>query len=157
MKRVREAGFPVVYGDAAHSDTLKAAGIADARSLILGASGIRDPELLIRTAKQLNPEIRVLVRTAYLRESPPLSEAGADRVFAGEGEVALAMTEFVLRELGALPEQIERERHRVRFAPFRAEGAIPALVMPQFVVQASRLPGQPGRPHHKNMKQRHCG
>jgi CPA2 family monovalent cation:H+ antiporter-2 len=80
----------------------------------LGASGIRDPELLIRTAKQLNPSIQVLVRTAYLRESPPLREAGADRVFAGEGEVALAMTEFVLRELGALPEQIERERHRVR-------------------------------------------
>ena len=84
------------------------------RSLILGASGIRDPELLIRTAKQLNPAIQVLVRTAYLRESPPLREAGADRVFAGEGEVALAMTEFVLREFGALPEQIERERHRVR-------------------------------------------
>ena len=31
VKRMREAGFPVVYGDAAHSDTLRAAGIADAQ------------------------------------------------------------------------------------------------------------------------------
>jgi CPA2 family monovalent cation:H+ antiporter-2 len=124
VTRVREAGFPVVYGDAAHSDTLRAAGIAEARSLILGASGIRDPELLIRTAKQLNPSIQVLARAAYLRESPPLREAGADRVFSGEGEVALAMTEFVLRELGALPEQMERERYRVRsrlFGPNRQD------------------------------------
>ena len=29
VKRLADAGFPVVYGDAAHSDTLKAAGIAD--------------------------------------------------------------------------------------------------------------------------------
>ena len=39
---------------------------------------------------------------------------GAEQVFAGEGEVALAMTEAVLRRLGATPDQIDRERARVR-------------------------------------------
>lgn len=39
---------------------------------------------------------------------------GADRVFTGEGEVALAMTEYMLTGLGATPEQIDRERQRVR-------------------------------------------
>jgi hypothetical protein len=38
---------------------------------------------------------------------------GADRVFSGEGEVALAMTETILADLGATPEQIDRERARV--------------------------------------------
>ena len=35
-------------------------------------------------------------------------------MFAGEAEVALAMTEAVLRRLGATPDQIDRERARVR-------------------------------------------
>jgi CPA2 family monovalent cation:H+ antiporter-2 len=34
-------------------------------------------------------------------------------VFSGEGEVALAMTEAVLRRLGATAEQIDRERARL--------------------------------------------
>ena len=39
--------------------------------------------------------------------------AGAKDVFSGEGEVALAMTEAVLRRLGATPDQIDRERQRL--------------------------------------------
>lgn len=62
----------------------------------------------------MNPKIRVLVRTAYLREVGELRAAGADGVFAGEGEVALAMTEFILEQFGATAEQIDRERDRIR-------------------------------------------
>ena len=39
--------------------------------------------------------------------------AGADVVFAAEGEIALAMTEFTLDRLGSTREHIERERERV--------------------------------------------
>ena len=53
-------------------------------------------------------------RSVYLRDVPPLVAAGAQQVFSGEGEVALAMTEAVLRRLGATAEQIDRERDRVR-------------------------------------------
>ena len=42
-----------------------------------------------------------------------LRSAGADVVFSGEGEVALAFTEAILENLGATPEQIQRERARV--------------------------------------------
>ena len=43
-----------------------------------------------------------------------MKKAGADVVFSGEGEVALALTVAVLNELGASGEQIDRERERVR-------------------------------------------
>ena len=67
---------------------------------------------MIRTARELNPGIRVLARAAYLRDLPALRKAGADVVFTGEGEVALALTEAILHRLGATPEQIDRERDR---------------------------------------------
>lgn len=86
----------------------------------MSASGLRNAEEIIRIARELNPKIRVLVRSTYLRERPALHKAGADGVFSGEGEVALAMTESVLRELGAIPEQIDRERARVRTELFGA-------------------------------------
>ena len=67
---------------------------------------------IIRTARELNPSIRVLARTPYLRDLPSLTKAGADAVFTGEGEVALALTEAILEQLGATPDQIDRERDR---------------------------------------------
>jgi CPA2 family monovalent cation:H+ antiporter-2 len=44
---------------------------------------------------------------------PALRQAGAELAFSGESEVALAVTEAILRELGATPEQIDLERERV--------------------------------------------
>jgi CPA2 family monovalent cation:H+ antiporter-2 len=107
-------GTSAVYGDAGHRDTLKAAGVDRAAALLLTASGLHNAQEIIRLARELNPKIRVLVRCAYLRDIPALHKAGADRAVAGEGEVALALTESVLRDLGAVPEQIDRERERVR-------------------------------------------
>lgn len=67
--------------------------------------------------------VKVLARTAYLRETEQLRTAGAEAVFSGEGEVALAMAESVLSGLGATPEQIERERQRVHETLFIARPA----------------------------------
>jgi CPA2 family monovalent cation:H+ antiporter-2 len=63
--------------------------------------------------------VHIFVRSVYLRDVPPLRSAGAEQVFSGEGEVALAMTEAVLRRLGATPDQIDRERDRVRAELFQ--------------------------------------
>ena len=48
-----------------------------------------------------------------MRVMDALKKAGADAVFSGEGEVALALTEAILQRLGATPDQIDRERDRV--------------------------------------------
>jgi len=114
VRRLREEGLAAVYGDAGHPDTLKAAGVERSATLVLSARAAGGAEEVIRLARELNPKVRVLVRSAYLSERPALRRAGADQVFSGEGEVALAMTESVLRWLGAFPEQIDRERERAR-------------------------------------------
>jgi len=63
-------------------------------------------------ARDLNPTIHVLARAAYLADLPDLQRVGADTIFTGEGEVALAFTAAILGRLGATPEQIDRERSR---------------------------------------------
>ena len=130
VKRLRSEGVVAVYGDAGHPETLLAAGVTHSSTLILSASGLRNAREVIRLAHELNPQIRVIVRTTYLRENDELIAAGADRVYSGEGEVALAMTESILRDLGAIPEQIDRERQRVRqdlFGGSRMTGVFAAI------------------------------
>jgi CPA2 family monovalent cation:H+ antiporter-2 len=112
VRALRQEGLDGVYGDATRPDTLSAAGAATADSLILTSAGMPNGPEVIKTARELNPEIRVLARGAYLRELPSLKAAGADTVYTGEGEVALAFIEDLLGRLGATAEQIDRERAR---------------------------------------------
>jgi CPA2 family monovalent cation:H+ antiporter-2 len=114
VHRLRAQGIAAVYGDAGHVETLQHAGVPKAGSLILSASGLGGPAEIIRIARELNPDVRILVRTAYLRERPALRAAGADLVFSGEGEVALAMNDAIMRSMGATGQKISRERERLR-------------------------------------------
>ena len=112
VRTLRQEGTSAVYGDARHADTLITAGVRHADTLIVSGADSGASET-IRNARELNPELHVFARGAYLRDVTTLRDAGAEQVFSGEGEVALAMTEAVLRRLGATPEQIDRERARV--------------------------------------------
>jgi CPA2 family monovalent cation:H+ antiporter-2 len=112
VRALREDGVDAIYGDATRADTLQAAGVDKAGILILGSAGMANSAEAIRTARALNSHLRVLARAPYLRDVPTLTGAGANKVFSGEGEVALAFIEDILDSLGATPEQIDRERAR---------------------------------------------
>lgn len=128
VHRLREEGLRAIYGDATHKETLVEAGVPQAASLLLSSAGMRGSDEAIRLAREVNPEIRVLARANYLREIPLLRRAGADAVFTGEGEVALTMTEFLLRQLGATPEQIDRESDRMRTELFGSPATMELLL-----------------------------
>jgi len=119
VRRLLAFGVRAIYGDASRREVLERAGIGRADHLILTSGSGPVAEEILRHAKQLNPHVRVLARTHTTHEVPRLRRAGADEAFSGEGEVALALTVQILKELGASPEQIDRERERVE-AAFRA-------------------------------------
>jgi len=114
VHRLRDDGIRAVYGDSTHRETIHEAGVQDAVAFILTSAGMRGSEEAIRLAREANPDVRVFARASYLKEIPALRRAGADVVFSSEGEVALTMTEFLLRQLGATEEQIDRQRERTR-------------------------------------------
>jgi len=109
---LKEQGIDAVYGDATRPETLASAGLDAAGTLILTSAGMENSPDVIRNARELNPDVRVLARAAYLRDLNPLHHAGADNVYSGEGEVALAFIEDIMGHLGATAEQIDRERAR---------------------------------------------
>lgn len=111
---LQKEGTRAVYGDSNQHTVLEHAGIANAVGLILSTSGSAGLFETIRAARERNPSIHVVSRADYLRQVSSLRSAGADEVFCGEGEVALAITDSVLRRLGATPDQLDEERVRIR-------------------------------------------
>ena len=129
VRALAEAGKRVVHGDAASREILLHAGIETAASLFITASGLPAREI-VEAALELRPEIRIISRAGYLREAQALRQEGAKAVFSGEGEVALAMSAYLLRELGASAEQLDRERDRVRRELFEPAGQAEETAVP---------------------------
>ncbi|HEU6437957.1 MAG TPA: cation:proton antiporter [Nitratidesulfovibrio sp.] len=102
-----------VHGDATQAEILRHAGLEDAEALIISTATAPAREI-IEVARSVNPRARILIHTTYLREAEALRAGGAEVVFSGEGAVALALSTFLLRELGATDEQVEAERRRIR-------------------------------------------
>jgi CPA2 family monovalent cation:H+ antiporter-2 len=109
---LKEKGIHAVYGDASQREILESAGVREAFALVFAASGSSDA--VIREAREINPHLLILSRAGYVREIGALKDAGADMVVASEGEVAFAMAERLLQQLGATGEQLDRARDRIR-------------------------------------------
>lgn len=114
VRSLKDQGAMAVYGDATQQDTLVEAGVSSAIGLMLTSPASPETTESIRVAREINPQIRVLVRSAFVSQAEPMRHAGADMVFSGEAEVAMAMIEYILHDLGATPEQMDQERQRVR-------------------------------------------
>lgn len=120
VRMLHDSGINALYGDVLRPGTLDEAGIAAAGSLILSAD-IEDAAEVIRHARRLNPDLRVIARCAHLRDAQALRKAGADVVAAGEAEVGVALAEVVTagdgRECDVVSEQRESIRRSLYDAP----------------------------------------
>jgi CPA2 family monovalent cation:H+ antiporter-2 len=94
VRALRARGVKAVNGDVLRAGTLDEAGIAAAASLVLSAD-VEEAAEIVRQARLLNPELRVLARCAHLRDAAGLRRAGASVVAAGEAEVGVALAEAV--------------------------------------------------------------
>src|SRR5262249_41935541 len=75
-RRARTEGQKVVYGDATHPDALDAASIRTAVALVVSGPTSEQGAEIIRTARAMNPNLRVLARSYYLKETALMRDAG---------------------------------------------------------------------------------
>jgi len=104
---LRAQGQATVLGNAVEPLTLVQAHIANARMLVIATPQTLEVRQMIETARLLNPNIEVAVRSHNEQEALLLEREGAGKVFVGESELARSMTNFVLArvEPGRLNEQ----------------------------------------------------
>jgi CPA2 family monovalent cation:H+ antiporter-2 len=114
VRGLEREGRRAVYGDASQLEVLREAGVAAASALIVTLPHSSNRRGLIASARELNPELRILVRARYLREGAELKRAGADAACYEELEAAVALARVLLERAGKGADAISRESERVR-------------------------------------------
>lgn len=107
-------GRAAIYGDATRPELLEQAGLSRASHLVLSTPHSADQHVLVSAVRKINPSIRLLVRSRYLKEAQAIQALGADSTVVDEMESAVALTELVLKETGKDRTCIQEEIDRLR-------------------------------------------
>jgi monovalent cation:H+ antiporter-2, CPA2 family len=97
VEKLRKQGQPAVSGNAADPMVLIQAHIANATMLIIATPDAMDIRKIVDIAKQLKPDIEVVIRTHHEDEYQRLQKDLGQAVFFGEEELAKGMSAHVLQ------------------------------------------------------------
>ncbi len=116
VRHARDAGFQVVYGDASRHTVLEASRVNEALALVITHDRLEAALRTVALARQINPQLTILVRTRDDSHMDELLEAGATEVLPEGLEASLMLGAQLLLLLGR-PESEVNER----MATIRAE------------------------------------
>lgn len=97
VEALRKQGVAAVSGNAAEPAVLIQAHIANAAMLVIATQHPIDVRQMADTARQLKPEIEIVVRTHNEDESQLLRQDGIGMVFLGVEELARGMIQHIVR------------------------------------------------------------
>lgn len=96
VQQAKEAGLPLIYGDASQAVVLEAAKLGAARALLVTVPSFPDVRSIVRVARQLRPDVPVIARAEGPDAIHALYEAGIQEVTSPEFEAAIEMTRQAL-------------------------------------------------------------
>ena len=114
IRQARQAGDPILFGDAASSGILEAPRAAHARVLVLAISDPVSTRRAVAMARQRYPALYIVVRTRYLAEMDELYKLGASAVIPEEIETSMEIFARVLECFGVPREALIKHARRIR-------------------------------------------
>ncbi len=100
VDQLRQQGIAAVAGNAGEPAVLIQAHIHKARMLVVATPDTFHVRAMIETARALNPDIKIAVRTHSEEEAALLRSERAGVIFIGEQELARSMAAHVAGEIG---------------------------------------------------------
>jgi CPA2 family monovalent cation:H+ antiporter-2 len=100
VEKLRARDISAVSGDAVQPEVLVQAHIAHAGLLVIAVPDTLGARKMVETARTLNPNIEVVLRTHTEEEAELLEKDQVGKVFMGEHELALGMTQHILGRMG---------------------------------------------------------
>jgi CPA2 family monovalent cation:H+ antiporter-2 len=128
VERLRKAGWPALFGDAANPDLLTEAHLDTANVLVVTVPNAHTVRLVIERARELNPRIAVVARTHSEPEAEHLRALGGNiQIVHAELELAVQMTRYALRRFGLSTNEAEAIAQGLRSRGGRPWAAIRPL------------------------------
>ncbi|MCX7613089.1 MAG: cation:proton antiporter [Caldimicrobium sp.] len=108
VKEYRQKGEPIYFADATHPEILLKFGIQRAKALVITVGDPLATRKIIQIARNLNPQIYIIVRTQFVREIDEILKLGADEVVPEEFEASIELFSKVL-EFYQVPKNVINE------------------------------------------------
>lgn len=127
----RDSDFPVVYGDASAEPVLEAAGMANARLVILTIPDALDARLVVSRIRALKPDLHIVARSSTADQLQDLSRLGVYEAVQPEFEAGLELGRQALSHLGIGAGEIQQFSDQVRrelYAPVSGRTADDSLL-----------------------------
>ena len=110
----KDAGMPVIYGDASQPVVLETAEIERARLLILTTPSIVVTQSVARHARQVAPDLHIVARVSNVEELESLHQLGVYELVQPEFEASLEITRQALLHLNVAAAEIQHFTDSVR-------------------------------------------
>jgi len=130
VRDARQAGDPVVYGDASEPEVLRALGLEQASVIVVSVKGSDWALEIVRAVRQLRNDVPVLVRTEDDAKLDALQAAGATEIVPEIFETSLSLVSHVLlflkvpaSEVLQTTEDIRHDRYSILRSVFRRHDA----------------------------------
>lgn len=105
-REAREAGAPILYGEAGVPSVLDRAGIANAHALVVTMQDALAGQQAITHALSRNPRLEVVARANSEAEAAELRRLGATRVVVAERELGNELIRHALRRFGVSDREV---------------------------------------------------
>jgi CPA2 family monovalent cation:H+ antiporter-2 len=96
VRKMRQQGEPIYYGDGTAIEILHKIGISRGRALVVVISDPAATRKIVQIARHENPKIHIVVRTRYVAEVDDLVKLGANDVISEEFEASIEVFARVL-------------------------------------------------------------
>lgn len=96
VKREKQKGLPIIFGDATQGHILEAVHLNRARTAVVAISGNFATQTIIKNIRSISDSLYLVVRTRYVAETSELLALGADEVIPEEFETSIQIFEHVL-------------------------------------------------------------
>lgn len=108
VEALNSAGRTAIFGDANRPQILEEAGVRRASYLVVTLPHAVSRSDLIHAARELNPNVQIIMRARYLTEGDALRAAGSTRTVFEEGETGIGMARQVMELRGMPPATIDQ-------------------------------------------------
>jgi CPA2 family monovalent cation:H+ antiporter-2 len=119
IRKARAEGETIIYGDITRRDVLLRAGVDCAKVIVFAISDYAATRIAVRTVRELNPAIFILIRTRYAADVDELYKFGADQVIPEEFETSIEIFSRVLHEYHIPNNVIANQIQLVRFGGYK--------------------------------------
>ncbi len=110
----RAKGFPILYGDATQEVVLEAAGVRQARLVLVTTPALIVTRGVVAQVRRLHPTVHIVARAEGVEQMERLHEVGVYEVVQPEFEAGLEITRQALLHLGFPPTEIQYFTDAVR-------------------------------------------